>query len=887
MTLLWLKGLVSRRPVRLFGTVTGIALTVALLMALAAFIVSGSASMTRRAVSTVPVDWQVQLTPGTTPRSVLSALKQATPVRAAAAVGYANSAGLEATTGGAGQQTVQTTGPGKVLGIPQGYFSTFPGQARVLVGSMNGAVIAQQTAANLHVTVGDQVKIVRVGLPPVSVKVAGVVELPNIDSMFQAVGAPAGSAPQAPPDNVVLLPAAQWHTLFDPQAAVRPDSVRTQLHVGISHSTLPNDPKAAYLDVSGRAKNLEARIAGSASVADNLAARLDGARGDALYARVLFLFLGTPGALLAALLTLAVTASGQARRRQEQALLRTRGASSPQLLRLAGFEAFAVGVAGVVFGFVLAAAASWALLGASLWTTGALVWLIVAALLGFLLAAAAVMLPAWRGLRSETVSSARATVGRAASPLWERLYLDVIFLALAAVVFWQTAKSGYQVVLAPEGVAQTSVNYSAFIAPVFLWLGAGLLTLRLWNLLLGRGSHLLAGLFRPVAGGLSGTVAASLGRQRRRIAGGVVLVALAFSFATSTAVFNTTYNGQSRVDALLTNGADVTVTGTTAAPAGAKLASFAALPGVLAAQPMQHRFAYVGNDLQDIYGINATHIGEATVMSNAYFKGGNAQATLGALSSHPDGILVSEETVRDFQLTVGDRINLRLQNAKDNKYHTVPFTFVGVTREFPTAPKDSFLVANAGYIAQQTGRGGAEIVLLRTNSPQAVLAAAQPLVQRLPGAKVVSLSSAQSLISSSLTAVDLKGLTRLELTFAFVLLAAATGLLLALGLAERRRTFAILGALGAKTRQLGAFLWSEGLFVLISGAVVGLLTGFGVAEMLVKVLTGVFDPPPEALAVPWLYLLELALAAAVATVLAVLSARISARQSVVVALRDL
>jgi len=49
---------------------------------------------------------------------------------------------------------------------------------------------------------------------------------------------------------------------------------------------------------------------------------------------------------------------------------------------------------------------------------------------------------------------------------------------------------------------------------------------------------------------------------------GVVLVTLAFSFAVSTAVFNTTYNVQSRVDAALTNGSDVTVTGTTAYPAG-------------------------------------------------------------------------------------------------------------------------------------------------------------------------------------------------------------------------------------------------------------------------------------------------------------------------------
>jgi hypothetical protein len=51
------------------------------------------------------------------------------------------------------------------------------------------------------------------------------------------------------------------------------------------------------------ANNIEVRIAGSAALANNLAARLDGVRDDALYAKVLFLFLGAPGVVLAALVT--------------------------------------------------------------------------------------------------------------------------------------------------------------------------------------------------------------------------------------------------------------------------------------------------------------------------------------------------------------------------------------------------------------------------------------------------------------------------------------------------------------------------------------------------------------------------------------------------------
>jgi len=460
-------------------------------------------------------------------------------------------------------------------------------------------------------------------------------------------------------------------------------------------------------------------------------------------------------------------------------------------------------------------------------------------------------------------------------------------LVISIVVFWQTASTGYQVVLAPEGVAQASVSYETFIAPLCLWIGLGLLTIRVWQIVLERRGRVVVKVLRPIAHGLSGVVAASLFRQRTLISHGVVLVALACSFAASTAIFNSTFQAQTRVDAALTNGADVTVTGLTASAPSSKLTELKALPGVAAAQPMQHRFVYVGSDLQDLYGIDPIHIGEATSMDNAYFASGSARDTLAALAQHPDGLLVSEETRQDYQLQPGDQVNLRLQGARDNSYRVVQFHFIAVVREFPTAPKDSFLVANASYIAQQTGTDTAEIVLLRTTgNPTEVAKRARAVVNSLPGAKVTDIASTQRTLSSSLTAVDLHGLSQLELAFAMLLLAAATGLMIALRLAERRRTFGILTALGATGSQVRAFLWSEGLATLIGGSVIGLAMGFGVAWMLVKMLTGVFDPPPASLSVPWLYLVILISAAAVSTIIAVLFAYAHSHHSGIAAMRE-
>ena len=302
-----------------------------LLGALGAFIVASSESMAGRAVAGIPVDWQVLVASGTDPATVIAAIGKATPYKALQAVGYADTAGFSAMTGG----TSQTTGPGKVLGLEADYRERFPGQIQLDVGSWDGVLIAAQTAANLHAAPGDTVTIQRIGAAPIDIKIAGVVALPNANSMFQAIGLPKGVAPQAPPDNVLLMPMAQWRTVFGPQQSVRPDTVETELHVQLDRKKLLPDPSAAFIESQRTANNFEARVAGSAVVANNLAARLDGVRADALYARVLFLFLGVPGVILALLVTLAVAASGSERRRREQALLRIRGASLLQVLRLA------------------------------------------------------------------------------------------------------------------------------------------------------------------------------------------------------------------------------------------------------------------------------------------------------------------------------------------------------------------------------------------------------------------------------------------------------------------------------------------------------------------------------------------------------------------------
>jgi putative ABC transport system permease protein len=869
MTRIWLAGLLRRRLGRLAGVAVGVALSVALLASLGTFLSAAKATMTHQAVRSVAVDWQVAVGRNAPLQDTFQAVRSEPGTKAALIVGYATSGGLSATTA----STVRTTATATVLGLPPDYVATFPSELRPLSGSatLSGrsgvsavttplALLAQQTASNLGARVGDTVTVARAGLPPFAVRVVGVVDLPQSDTLFQTVGAATGSQPSAPPDNVVIVDYRAWQTEFTPLATLRPDLVANQIHVQRTHA-LATDPSAAYSQALAAGHHMESRLVGAGSVGDNLATTLSAARQDALYAQVLFVFLGLPGAALAAALTGTVAAAGSVRRRREQSLLRLRGATGQQILRLAALEGTLVGVVGCTAGIGAALVVGWlafrhASFGASI--SRLIVWMALAAVVGLAIAEVSVLGPARRDMRQSTVVAGRQVTARAArqkrSPLALRLFADLWLLAGAAVVYSITSQSGYSLVLAPDGVPSISVSYWAFAGPAMLWVGAGLLTWRLVDLLLRRGRWIVARSTRAMSGPLSGLAAASASRRSRLLASASVLATLSIVFAASTAVFNETYRAQARVDARLTNGADVAI----AVPPGTQLAAgtaarIAQTPGVHTVEPLLHRYAYIGTDLQDLYGVRPNTVAKATSLQNAYFSGGTASSLMALLAARPDSILVSSETVKDYQLRLGDPITLRLQDTHAQRTAPVTFHYAGIVKEFPTAPRDSFFVTNAAYVASATSNPSVGTFLIGTSQPP------HPVADRLramlgPGPAITDVSTTTTIVGSSLTAVDLAGLTKVELGFALVLAVASGGLVLGLGLAERRRDLAIVAAIGGRRRQLRALVHVDAAVVTIAALLGGALGGAVLSQVLVKVLTGVFDPAPASLAVPWPYL---------------------------------
>src|SRR6202011_3746125 len=148
----------------------------------------------------------------------------------------------------------------------------------------------------------------------------------------------------------------------------------------------------------------------------------------------------------------------------------------------------------------------------------------------------------------------------------------------------------------------------------------------------------------------------------------------------------------------LTLGADVTATASPGVAAQHNLTrQIATVPGVAAATRVEPSYAYVGPDLQDTYGIDASAFGKATSLRDSYFLHSTAQQVLNRLRATPDGIAVSKETITDFSLKIGDLLRLRVLDQQTGKFHVVPFHVAGIVQEFPSAPKDSFMAANLAY----------------------------------------------------------------------------------------------------------------------------------------------------------------------------------------------
>jgi putative ABC transport system permease protein len=852
-----------RNPGRTLTRVLTLAAAVALLAAMLLFIGHSLNTMTGSATRSVAVDWQGPVTSYRAATRIASGVAAEPGILQASPVATAPFSGAEH----ASPAATWRSATGSILGVPQDYpahIRTF----RFLRGSLQSGEIVfdQQLAATLHVQIGDTVRLTpRPGAKPVPFRVSGVALVTAPDVLFQPLNPLVGPAPAQPPANVAILPLDTFERMFAPElptisaanpgAAALPGAqtgVQWQVQVQVDPAALAGSPAHALTRAGQLRNRTERTFPGQVQFVDNLSDSLTTAASDALYAETLYIMLAVPGALVALGLAYLAALGAVDRDRRELALLRARGASRRQLLGVAALESALLGLLAGALGSGAALLAVHLVGSAGGIDAGrALVALGICVGLAFAGALATRVGSTLAYVRS-SVTEERRSAHREGKPLWERLYLDFIALGVAGLVYWLTARTGFSAVINPDSNPTLSLSVYMFLAPALLWVGAALLLVR------ARG-RVLAWLAARAAGSRpsswSGFLLSSASRRGSAINRGLLLVGLLLAFGVNLGVFAATYDQQARVDAQLTLGADVVVTAPPGVTAKKGLERrIAGVPGVAAVSAVDHSYAYVGPDLQDTFGIDPAKLGRATSLRDSYFLGGSAAQNLARLRSRPDGILVSRETITDYSLNLGDLVKLRVLDQPTGRFKVVPFHVVGVVQEFPSAPKDSFMVANIAYLQSVTHDQGPNVLFVRAKGSPVSVAHRIAGATAQDGTTVKDIQRQTAQTVSSITTVDLSGISRIEEAFTVALVAAAMGLFVAVALAERRHEFATMTALGASLREVAAFLWSEAALVLGAALALAALLGWLLAEMLVAMLRHVFDPPPDHLAVPWVFL---------------------------------
>lgn len=707
------------------------------------------------------------------------------------------------------------------------------------------------------------------GPGPVSLRVGGIADLSRARSLFDSRQGGKLEDFLYVPDSIVVSPELfQRHVLpaFRQAIAARGTALSVkspptlEVDVLVDRSRLAADPATAFGQTRTIAKRIEKIAVGRSYLLDNISNALAVARTDASVARRMFLFLGLPGLLLAALLAAYAGSVLAAAQRREQANLRLRGASAGQLARILAYRTAMLAGAGSLLGALVGLGSVLVVLGPSSLLearTGALLQsLLIAVGAGLAATGLALYLPGRRALRRD-VSSERRELAVGSSPWWRRYRLDYAAAALVAVAVLLALRGG----AFDAPVASVSTGRAAGLRPALLllplgaWVLGTLVSVRAFEALARRLPVAQAPRFGPVVGGV---LARSLRRRPAALVTGIVGVALVIGFGIGLAFFASTYDAAKQADARFTVGSDIRVTPSPlsriAHPPG--YAARLDVPGVGAVTPVvagrENAFVRTSanSDVKDLAAIDPAGFAATAALSDAFFPGSTAAAAMAALEAHPAGILVDPDTADVLKLEPGGKADVLL--ARGTKHQVLrKLTVVGLVDRLPGFPEGVQVVANLAYYRAQTGIDDVDLFLARTSDgSSAGLARGVAALEAGPAAHdQLGIDTTETTFNkdqSSLTALNIRGLVDLNSVFTLAISAAVIAIFVFGLMLQRRREYVTLRAQGLAARPLQLLVLGEAAFVSLSGLVAGVAVGTVFGLLLVHVLQPLFLLVPVA-----------------------------------------
>lgn len=846
-----------RQPLRTLASMVGVALAVALFASVATFIDGSAGLMTARALAPVPIDLQVGLTaPLAATAPSLSSLR--TAIAATPGIVAADPfASVDLGPGALAAGTTRSSGPTALFALDPQYLRDFP-LLRLTAGTFSpgAAILSSDAARSLAVLPGGHVAVRIPGrAAPLELTVTGVADLGAAGPLF-ASRSPDTQGEFAPVANVIIVGQTTFNGVVVP--ALRTDAAAAtpvlrsppviELHVRTDRARYTAlDPTAALVKAQALRRTIDRIAPGNTRIIDNISDGLRASGKDIVLAKILFLFLGIPGVLLAAYLAYYAAGLLAEAERRELATLRARGAGPADLIRGLAIETALIGVLGATAGLILAVVVHQLLFGTILppgagpATVAGSAALAVGA--GILTTALALYLPRRIALVREAAAERRELAPVGGAPLWARARLDVVFIALAAIIQLITGLAGGFKPTAAEGQS-VSLSFYTLLAPLFLWAGLTLLLVRVVLAVAKRRQPSAGSVFGPLVRGLTRR---ALARRGQPFGAGLIALALAVAFGTSLALFVATYEQHQRSDARYVVGADLRVTPSLQVPRALDDTADLAVSGVSAITGVLQLDAHVGADTRALAAIDPVAFGSIARPADAFFTPSGAATALAALAADPTAILISDELAKTFNIQAGDQVALRL-NRTDGTLVPLTFHAVGLFSNLPGFPQGVDLIAGRAAVVSATGRTAASFYLLGTRSTNdAEVADIAARLHALPNASallVQTTAEAYNQDQSSLAALDLRGLGKIELTFTALMSAVAAGIFVTATIVGRRKEYVTLRALGMAAADLRRLLAGEAALLAGIGLVVGGVVGLAMATLFVQILAPLFVIPP-------------------------------------------
>ena len=749
-------------------------------------------------------------------------------------------------------------GPAKIFAFDAAYAARDDTIALTAGGlSADGAVLSAEAAATLRVAPGE---IVSVRLPDnstVDLRVSGIADLSRARSLFSSRRGGDLETFIYTPHSVVVSPgtfAAVVQPAFDRAAAAGQGRVKAppirEVDIALERALLAADPSTARVE-TGRIGGDVVAVAGRSDyLLDNISNTLNVAAGDAAVARRLFLFLGVPGAFLAAMLAAYSGSVLAETQRREHAMLRVRGAGRRHLLRMLALRTAAltaVGSAlGLVTGYLLAASRvghdSLGRVSTAILVTSA----VLGTVGGFVATGLALYVTGHRSINRE-INSDRARHA-ASVPVWRRARLDVVGVLVVAVGTWLAVRSG-AFAGAPGSVyfgRAVTLNVALLVLPLAVWITGGLLGARVVGRFLERTQpRSTAAVGRP----LPSLFRLSVGRRPWAISNGAFIVSLIVALATCLAAFTTSYDAAKVRDARYATGADLRITPspTTAQTYTAADAGSFQTAGIAAATPVIYAVSNVilrsarTSDPANLAAVDPDRYPSIAPLSGSRFSSGSPETAFQTLREDPTAILLSEDMAAFLKAKVGDTLQVVLARATDAQVE-VPLHITALFERLPGFPDgaDAVMALGRHTVAVPTKHPDFFLAVTAQSGDSGLRTAVAALRGRAAGLQIDTRATTLASDQSSLAALNIAGLveldTMLSLAMAVVTIAIFVfGLLLA-----RRREYVTLRAQGLEPSVVRRLILLEATTVAAVGALTGVGVGVVMGAYFVQVLRPLF-----------------------------------------------